>query len=206
MSLLISTYSDKTSTHKTDLAVEAEHAISTRFEKLSIDDAIFFLSVISLFNKDVMIKDKMDDMRKDQADIKDLRDMITAINKYKDKDTAIKIDAKTAGDIIKKYPDFEWPAGHTKPTTVTGNNTKETGEIQLPAPTGDTGEKKEANNALLKQITDKLDNKIKDTNTNVEMKNLELQRLMTQRSQVIDITTQIQKKADDSRASIIRNI
>jgi hypothetical protein len=180
---------------KTPLVEKAEAALINNFEGLSIDDAMFYLSVISLHNKDSLIKEKMDDMKKDQTNIKEMRDLITAINAKKDSKDQITIDSKTIAKL-NNIEGFKWPAGSDSTT----------GKLKAPTSSGDDAAKKTENNALLKQITDQLDNKIKDTNTNVEMKNLELQRLMTQRSQVIDITTQIQKKADDSRASIIRNI
>lgn len=200
----------------------AYNVLENSGDGVRLDDLLFALTVVMTYQRDQQITDKIKAMQGDQDKVKSARELITLLSaKAKDYSGAMEIDKDNTADgnndakiieLINKIKN----AGIDVKTILTGAtrepNTGEITKIKWAAPTttasGDeaTTDEKSKNAATMKTVTDGLDNKIKDLGTSLEMQNLELQQLMSRRTQGIEISTQIQAKLEKAKDSVIRNL
>lgn len=166
---------------------------------LSVDDAMFYLSMLTLHNKDQRIKDKLTEMKSMQESIQSARSLIGELNNRRDQKNAFSLTAEQTATFKRLMESAGFSISLPSGVSLSGSGNNEVLQFAAQSDNGRMNE-------LIKNVADQLDSVIKSNNTSVEMANLDLQREMTQRTQILEISTQVQKKADDARSAIIRNI
>jgi hypothetical protein len=181
----------------------------------TLDQLLFALTVVMTYERDQQITDKIKAMEGHQNEVKWSRSLIDKLNGLAKTDKAIVISSTDKMELINALAKNGINLDYPKNTTFTPPNSKTAPwtSITLPAPTTnetDSNKKPEAlkksNEETIKLLTSQLDTKIKELGTSLEMQNLELQQLMSRRTQGIEISTQIQAKLEKAKDSVIRNV
>ena len=165
------------------------------------------------YQRDQQITDKIKAMQGDQDTVKWARELIGKLNEISargeaglitisDPDTLKLINDLEGKGVVINFP-TKW--------TVSGDvGARATIILDAPPKSGtaqtDIDANKKSNQDQLKLLTDSLDTEIKSKGTSLEMQNLELQQLMSRRTQGIEISTQIQSKLEKAKDSVIRNV
>lgn len=196
--------------------VERAYNVIESGDGVRLDDLLFALTVVMTYQRDQQITDKIKAMQGDQDKVKSARELITLLSdKAKDNEGQMTINKDSDAKIIELINKLKNAGIDVKTILAGANITPQEGAITTitwaPPTTDKTGnegtaEKKSKNAATMKTVTDGLDNKIKDLGTSLEMQNLELQQLMSRRTQGIEISTQIQSKLEKAKDSVIRNV
>lgn len=191
----------------------AYNILENHGEGVRLDDLLFALTVVMTYQRDQQITDKIKAMQGHQNEVKLARELINALTKQA-KDNAsgeMVIDAPHILSAINELEKSGIILDFGKNATVKRENGAVT-KITLPEPTApsdakdENAAKKEIHQKNMKTVTDQLDAKIKELGTSLEMQNLELQQLMSRRTQGIEISTQIQSKLEKAKDSVIRNV